>query len=188
MRDIAANALESYDANLSVSARKLKRILRIYRAASSSSSPVVVRDLLDVPNELLQWLILQSRSTTNAEEKTVRLLRFLADEATPSDVLEAAQAWTAESEMDARVEMILTVLQTLLRRAAAGEPRSHELSGALFRLRQARVQLLDSIAENDHRTAEQQAATHGLRLDDDQQQPEMNIWKRMSVGMVAVLK
>jgi len=116
LRDIAGYSLEAYDTDRSASERKLKRILRIYRAASSSSACSVVRERLDVSYELHLWLLRQSRSSKDPEEKTIWLLRFLADEATPIHVLEAAHIWTVESELVVRIEMLLRVLQTLLRR------------------------------------------------------------------------
>jgi len=179
IREIGMDALSSYEMDQLASARKLKRVLRIYRSAASNTSPVV-GDLLNVAGELLKWIQLQSSSPCDPEGKTLlQLLRFLAEEATPSDVLEATQAWTSSTEMDAKIE-ILPILQMLLRRGATTQSRGFELSGALFRLRRARVGLQSGVDESGQET--------GSAQQDKDQQLEPNIWKRMSSGMVAVLK
>jgi len=189
LREISIGAVGSFESDNSESVRKLKRVLRIYRSAvpatSSLSPPPVVSKLLDVPNELLMWL---QKAADASKKKTLRLLRFLAEEAMPSAVLEAVQVWTgssAPSEVEA-VE-ILPLLHTLLGRGA-NEPRtSIELSGALLRLKQARLRLKnlgvtqDSLASNQEGASEEGGASSST-LDGQQ------IWKSMSTGMVPILK
>lgn len=103
------------------------------------------------------------------------LIQFLADEAKPDDVLEALKllSLTADQVFD---QKMAPVIHSLLRRAA-GHPRISELSGALVKLRCARLRLdrTDNQADEAHERC-------GDRT------PEPNIWKRMSTGIVSVVK
>ena len=174
LRSIGRAALDLSDSKPTLSARTLKRILRIYRSARSLDS-ATIHQLLSVPNELLTWIEHITMSATDSQAKTVELLRFLADEAVPRDVLEALVDWTSDRGESFDLEM-LPILHTLLRREV-DSPRSGELSTTLLRLRQARLRLQhvqdDEVMSPGNETAPQE---------------EQSIWNRMSMGMVTVLK
>jgi hypothetical protein len=149
--------------------RTLKRILRLFRKATTGSS-TEARQSLNVPLELLKLLDHKaSQSNSNAGFAEVkRLIEFLADEAMPNHILEALVLWSKLTVTDID---IFPILQTILRRAAHAAMNS-ELSGSLLRLRRARLFL------NDSKTT--------TETDDDD--ASESIWKRMSNGMLTVAK
>jgi hypothetical protein len=171
LRGIGICALGSVGADTKCT-QKLKRILRIYKSASTVVSIVQPRSQpIDVPCELLQWVDHESYS----EQKTLELVQFLSEEAEPADLLRAIKVWT--SKVTVGVE-ILPILQTVIRRAAA-DANCSELSGSLRRLRLARHLLKRNMSDDGY-------AVHGGI--DDEDKPVHKIWKRMSSGIVPAFK
>jgi len=173
MRSIAEVALDSSESYPVISARKLKRILRIYRAAYHMELPGL-SDLIQTPRELLHWIEHLSMSASDSYGRVVQLIYFLAEEATPVDVLEALMIWrSSESNFD--LEMV-QILQILLRREADIN-RNSELSATLIRVRQARLR-----SDYFHEYAETSEGS------DDGTESGATIWKNMSNGLAVVRK
>lgn len=170
LREIALDAIRDRDLSQMASGRRLKRVLRLYGIAKKLSPS---GDLLDVAEEILLWIETESNSPTDSESQTQQLLRFLAEEAAPSDLLQAMQLWTSHLKSALTVH-IVPVLQSVLRKAT-DHPISNEFSGALLRVRRARLRMdLDSppVKSTSHET----------------EKTETSIWKRMAGGMVIVAK
>jgi hypothetical protein len=163
VRTVSLHALESSRQNPSASAQRLKRILRIYNAAITKAT--VKRELLSIHEEIFQWIKHQKKTDTGAGLN--RFILLLAEEANPSDVLEALNL-SAETEDTSFQQHSANVMRTLLRRAAASQVKNSELSGALMRIRHTRL-------ERDVSECEKQVPVPG-------------VWKRMSSGMATVLK
>lgn len=187
LRTLVNGALEWFeDRDSSVpTVRKLKRTLRIYQTASRSCL-----DELYVPRELLRWI--KHLSKVGGRRRTLSLVRFLADEATPTHVLEATHAWTAAARGgnnrsnagDSFEIELLPVLQTVLVRAAQPSISSgayDEFSGVLSRLRRTR-QRLQQREETEEGVVAPEGSERSVLL------PSPNIWARMENGTLPVLK
>lgn len=185
LRTLVNGALEWFeDRDSSVpSVRKLKRTLRIYQTASRSCL-----DELYVPRELLRWI--RHLSKVGGRRRTLALVRFLADEANPTHVLEATHAWTAAARSgnsrfnsgDLFEIELLPVLQTVLVRAAQPSISAgayDEFSGVLSKLRRTRQRL-------QQREEEGNSPSNDLEHTDFV--PSPNIWARMETGTLPVLK
>jgi hypothetical protein len=173
LREIGACALDTEGKDQQTqSARFLKRMIRLYRKTSTKKS-LATGQMTNVPAELL-LLLEHKRKHSRADSNPNDLIEFLADEASPSDILQTLSTWTASS--DTTMEAI-PVLHTILRRGAHASISS-ELSGSLLSLKRARL-----------RIREESTIELGLSEDPDVDEvPEQSIWKKMSKGVVVVAK
>jgi hypothetical protein len=174
LRTIGLNALDmDATGRHLVSARILKRILRLFRKAATTAS-LVARRMANVPEELLN-LLEYSESHAKGTSISKELVEFLADEAAPGDILNTLSNWAVLS--DAKLDVV-PILHTILRRGAHAS-MSSELSGSLLSLKRARLRL------SEHDSDE---TTDAIFSTDDNEAKDESIWKKMSSGMVAVAK
>ena len=166
----------------------LKRIIRLYnKASTSSSTPLAAQNVIDVPHELLQLLehphqaANDGSSNVEAPINKMSLIRFLSQQAVPTDLLEALSRWFAQN-LDSHLDLY-PILQTILHRGLQGSP-DNELSGSLLRLRQARARLrkLQPSSVDSQIIASMKA--ENVCLSDCRR----DLWKNMSKGKLTIAK
>ena len=170
LREITQSALDTGDQEM---LRTLKRFVRLLHEMS-----VVARSIkengLNVADELRLLLEYKERKCKSKRE-ILDLVHFLANEANPTDLLEALSEWTGFHELQFDT---LTVLQGVLECGTRCALNS-ELSGSLLRLRKAR-----RLMENHRPIGAQPAEMRDSMVLTE----EPTIWSLMAQGLVAIDK
>jgi hypothetical protein len=176
LRALAISALGSAEDEAFASECRLKRLLRVLANTEESASPIM-RQIFNVPAELLNWIdsvssrktltIIQSKTIKLVKSKTLKLLQFLADEAKPAHALEATKLWMESSDTDLRLNS-LPIIHTALGRAASNS--EGELSRSILRMKHAQNRLVQNSVP---------LSTEGQ---------VGSIWARMSSGTITMNK
>ena len=171
-RDITHRALDKNDEHGML--LTLKRVVRLLQQMSAAPK----HELLSFADELHSiWAYKeQKRGDTDDDGEVRSLINFMAQEAPPSDFLEAINKWTAEHK---RQEDTIGVLQAVLKRGTRLALNS-ELSGSLLRLRRARQRMEASSAFGSILSTPR----------DKQDSPfeEPTVWNLLSTGALAIDK
>jgi hypothetical protein len=174
LREITQRALDKGDQdNMLRTLKRSVRLLHQMSIASKSTEEVV----LCVPDELRRLLEYKERTCDSIKSKRdiLDLVHFLANEADPSDFLEAFSEWSGTHELQFDT---LAVLQCVLERGTRSALNS-ELSGSLLRLRRAR-----RLMETSRPIGAQPAEMRDSMVLTE----EPTIWSLMAQGLVAIDK
>ena len=136
----------------------------------------MVRETFNAPQELLSFIeSVSSEKTVGTvfSPEQLELIQFLAQSAEPDQLLQALACF---STMSVYRKEVLSIVQTLLRRAAH-ESGSSELSVALMKVKHARMDIEDKIESKGVLSEEKTPGSS-----------DATIWRNMSNGMITIAK
>jgi hypothetical protein len=185
LRRIGMAALDMiHQLNTNLGWKLLKRTLRLFHKAASSSQHDVPRRLSNVANELQLLLTHTQQTATDYRVAVSTLITFLAEEAMPHDFLTCLAQWTKDNHYDEDDWDIITVLQTLLRRGSHVSV-TDELSDSFFRLKQARLSMKSDGAPPSPASVSRSLPPNTVFNENERRK---TIWEQMAEGMLVIDK
>ena len=176
MRKIGRATVESFDSNDRSGRIVLKRLLRLFQRANGSESG---RDDWVVHGQVEILDLLHHASSSVTESNLLALVRFLAEESPPKEMLQALFKWSSGGGK-VKSSGLHEVLRLALGRGANDNRSMVELSNSLRYVRDARVGLRSRVSDEVNSSDEIQQR--------DERPQFGEVWKSMSLGMLPLSK